>query len=593
MPRKKTDAEFRKEVFELVGDEYTVLDKYVDSQTKIRMKHNKCGNIWLVGPSHFLHKTRCPKCQAKQAQNQRRRTDAQFKKEVFDLVGDEYTVIDKYTNTNTALRIRHNKCGYIWSILPYRFLHNGKRCPRCRFKENGVKRRRTNKQFQQRVKALVGNEYTVLDKYINSNIKITIRHNKCGYVWKVKPHNFLRGTRCPQCSAKHAGKLHLKTNDQFQQEIKDLVGNEYTVLDKYTKGTVKIRMRHNKCGYVWKIKPDNFLSGTRCPQCSLIKRSKAETTTDEEFKQRVKQLVGDEYTVIGTYINRTTKIKMRHNKCNYTWDALPGNFLRGTRCPKCSLIKRSKAETITDEEFKQRIKNLVGDEYTVLDKYINAKTYVTMRHNKCGHIYKVMPYNFLTGSRCPLCAKYRFISTTDFKQAIKNMVGNEYTVLSDYVNITTKVKMKHNKCNYTWYVEPRCFLRGTRCPECASYKRACIKISSGEKLVHQALQQLKYFKHKDYIYGHVMKNHQHLDFYLPKLKVGIEYDGEQHLKPSNYFAKHHNMTANEYLDLIQQRDQRKNQYCAEHNIKLIRIPYTIKTPQAIFNILEKEIGYNK
>lgn len=77
MPRKKTDAEFRKEVFELVGDEYTVLDKYVDSQTKIRMKHNKCGNIWLVGPSHFLHKTRCPKCQAKQAQNQRRWTDAQ------------------------------------------------------------------------------------------------------------------------------------------------------------------------------------------------------------------------------------------------------------------------------------------------------------------------------------------------------------------------------------------------------------------------------------------------------------------------------------------------------------------------------------
>ena len=45
MVRKKTDAEFRKEVYDLVGNEYTFLDDYQGSLTKTKVKHNTCGNI--------------------------------------------------------------------------------------------------------------------------------------------------------------------------------------------------------------------------------------------------------------------------------------------------------------------------------------------------------------------------------------------------------------------------------------------------------------------------------------------------------------------------------------------------------------------
>ena len=42
--------------------------------------------------------------------NTRKRTHDQFVKEVFDLVGNEYTVLGQYTNTDTKILIKHNIC---------------------------------------------------------------------------------------------------------------------------------------------------------------------------------------------------------------------------------------------------------------------------------------------------------------------------------------------------------------------------------------------------------------------------------------------------------------------------------------------------
>ena len=54
-----------------------------------------------------------------------------------------------------------------------------------------------------------------------------------------------------------------------------------------------------------------------------------------------------------------------------------------------------------------------------------------------------------------------------------------------------------------------------------------------------------------------------------KLKCLIEYDGEQHYK----FIKHWHGDE-EGFKLQQLRDKIKTEYCKNHNIKLIRIPYT-------------------
>lgn len=53
MPRKKTDAEFKKQVYELVKDEYTVTGTYVGANSKVEFTHNVCGNVFMMVASNF------------------------------------------------------------------------------------------------------------------------------------------------------------------------------------------------------------------------------------------------------------------------------------------------------------------------------------------------------------------------------------------------------------------------------------------------------------------------------------------------------------------------------------------------------------
>lgn len=57
------------------------------------------------------------------------------------------------------------------------------------------------------------------------------------------------------------------------------------------------------------------------------------------------------------------------------------------------------------------------------------------------------------------------------------------------------------------------------------------------------------------------------DFYIDN-KYIIEYDGIQHFKSNGGWNKKGN------VQIVQQRDAIKNNYCIENNIPLIRIPYT-------------------
>ena len=57
------------------------------------------------------------------------------------------------------------------------------------------------------------------------------------------------------------------------------------------------------------------------------------------------------------------------------------------------------------------------------------------------------------------------------------------------------------------------------------------------------------------------------DFYVNNQYI-IEYDGIQHFKPNGGWNKQDNVLK------VQQHDKIKNQYCKEHNIPIIRVPYT-------------------
>lgn len=106
-----------------------------------------------------------------------------------------------------------------------------------------------------------------------SNINLVIhKHIHCGREWEVCPKNFKRRPKCPFCYPTDAWKE--KTTTQYRQEVRNLVGSEYSVLGEYTNARTNISHIHTKCGYVWDVAPTNFLRGRRCPKCMNFKGEK-------------------------------------------------------------------------------------------------------------------------------------------------------------------------------------------------------------------------------------------------------------------------------------------------------------------------------
>lgn len=83
--------------------------------------------------------------------------------------------------------------------------------------------------------------------------------------------------------------------------------------------------------------PRTFLRGFRCSKCAS-----ATTKTTSIFKDEVLSIEGNEYEVLGDYVNSRSKLLMRHHTCGTEYEVSPNHFLSGKRCPKCRLSKGEK-----------------------------------------------------------------------------------------------------------------------------------------------------------------------------------------------------------------------------------------------------------
>ncbi|ASU00093.1 homing endonuclease [Bacillus phage PBS1] len=226
MPRRKSNEEFMNEVIELVGEEYTFLEKYVRSLTKIKVKHNICNNIYMVTPNDFLNGgKRCPKCTVQKMADRSRMTNEEFINRVKKVTKNDYTFLEKYNGTNNNLKVIHNICGYKYCVSPNNFLNGGKRCPKC---ANNIKR--TNKEFVNEISKLVGEEYTFLDEYINTDTPIKIIHNICGHKYKTSPKEFIhRNSRCPKCNFLNNESFFSKVIKKTLNELNIYFIQEYSI----------------------------------------------------------------------------------------------------------------------------------------------------------------------------------------------------------------------------------------------------------------------------------------------------------------------------------------------------------------------------
>lgn len=111
----------------------------------------------------------------------------------------------------------------------------------------------------------------------------------------------------------------------------------------------------------------------------------------------------------------------------------------------------------------------------------------------------------------------------------------------------------------------------------------CLK-SSGEENISKILTNNSVnFERQKTFPGLKYKNPLYCDFFLPDFNLVIEYNGEQHYKPVNFYGGEDN------LKIIQLRDQIKKNYCIEHNINFLVIRFDENIEEALIknNIIMK------
>lgn len=325
-----------------------------------------------------------------------------------------------------------------------------------------------------------------------------------------------------------------KRIERFKSKVKELVGDEYTVTgDKIIDGKILIKHNCEDCNNnEWYVRLKNFTrtnKPTRCPVCSLRIRNSKLTKTNEQFLQEVKELIGDEYTFLEEYSGDHTKILVRHNckDCNNNeWKVEPNQFLRkqGTRCPVCSKTVLSKKNSKSHNTFLEEITKLVGDEYTVIDKYKRNDEKIKFKHNVCNTIFEMRPYDFLNNHRCPKCAGNMKKDTSIFKKEIFDLVGGEYTLLDEYINDSTKVRFQHNSdnCNnHIFEMKPNDFHNGRRCPKCSVLNH---KSNEEIELCNYIKDIIKDESLLDFN-NRTILNSKELDIVIQNLNIAFEYDG--------------------------------------------------------------------
>lgn len=248
-------------------------------------------------------------------------------------------------------------------------------------------------------------------------------------------------------------------------------------------------------------------------------------------------------------------------------------FSNQRQCKKCGYKNGTRKQSYSQEEFVNIVKERLGEDYAILGQYKNSKTKIKMFHKTCGREYEQMAGKIIQGQRCSHCFANKKRALEEVQQEVKNICGNSIKAIG--YNGSEEVILQC-ECGAK-FTRPMTEIRKNKGAFCFSCKS-----SSGARLIEHFLKNnnidyMREYKFEDCYY----KKSLPFDFYIPKYNTLIEFDGEQHFRPLKHWG------GEDKFKEIQLRDNIKNKYCLDNNIKLIRISY--KQEDKIDKILQENM----
>ena len=142
----------------------------------------------------------------------------------------------------------------------------------------------------------------------------------CNKTYKIKVNEFLNEHRKCKCSNKI----------DYNIAAKKIASTRRFKLQHFKSINEPISIYHNDCNTIFSSYYNQFIKHFNCPECDNV------VMTKWGFSNEIRDLVGDNYTLIGEYVDIDTKVAIRHNYCGKTEKYIPRQFLNGLRCNKCN-----------------------------------------------------------------------------------------------------------------------------------------------------------------------------------------------------------------------------------------------------------------
>lgn len=234
----------------------------------------------------------------------------------------------------------------------------------------------------------------------------------------------------------------------------------------------------------------------------------------------------------------------------------------------CSKECRIKSEQHNIEDIK---KEFSEKDYTLLSEtYGKAKDYlyyICNKHKDKG-ILKITYDNFKSGFGCKFCGddRTREARRNDFDKVKDVFLKHDMLLIEDQIYKNSSQKLKyiciHHKEKGIQEMSCSNALKNY-CPFC-NIKKGELSISN--YLDNQNVNYEFQKRFKDLLSN--KNGHLSYDFYLPDYNLLIEYQGQQHYYPVDFFG------GEEQFAIQKTHDEQKRKYAKDNNYKLLEIPYT-------------------
>lgn len=316
---------------------------------------------------------------------------------------------------------------------------------------------------------------------------------------------------------------------------------------EYVNSSTKVCIICPEHGEFWQT-PSMHLYGNGCPICARSNRGLKYTT--ETFIEKCKEVWGYKYSYDNTVYHGITKKITITCPIHGDFEIKANDFLNGHGCQECGGVKRLNTQT-----FIEKARKVHGDKYNYSKvNYINNKTKVCIICPEHGEFWQT-PSRHLCGDRCPMCFKSEKKTTEQFIEEAKEVHGNKYDYSKvNYQGNKKKVEVicpKHG----SFFMTPLYHLQGHGCLYCNE--------SHLERDVNSILEKLGLLFIRQKRFDWLGK--KSLDFYIPKYKLAIECQGEQHFMVLKYFGGDDEFKKRVKYDIS------KNVECEENNVKILYI----------------------